>query len=63
MALNKGKVINRSELIEKVWGSNFDLNSNVVDVYINFLRNKMDKDYSPQLIHTRVGLGYVLKEV
>ena len=62
MALNKGKVINRSELIEKVWGSNFDLNSNVVDVYINFLRNKMDKDYSPQLIHTRVGLGYVLKE-
>jgi DNA-binding response OmpR family regulator len=62
MALNKGKVLNRSELIEKVWGSNLDINSNVVDVYINFLRNKMDKDYSPQLIHTRVGLGYVLKE-
>ena len=62
MALNKGKVLNRSELIEKVWGSNLDINSNVVDVYINFLRNKIDKDYSPQLIHTRVGLGYVLKE-
>ena len=62
MALNKGKVLNRSELIEKVWGSNLDINSNVVDVYINFLRNKMDKEYSPQLIHTRVGLGYVLKE-
>lgn len=62
MALNKGKVLNRSELIEKVWGSNFDINSNVVDVYINFLRNKIDKVYFPQLIHTRVGLGYVLKE-
>jgi len=62
MALNKGKVLNRSELIEKVWGSNLDINSNVVDVYINFLRNKIDKDFYPHLIHTRVGLGYVLKE-
>ena len=62
MAINKGKVISRSELIEKVWGANFDFNSNVVDVYINFLRNKIDKDFTPQLIHTRVGLGYVLKD-
>jgi two-component system, OmpR family, copper resistance phosphate regulon response regulator CusR len=62
MAINKGKVLKRSELIEKVWGADLDINSNVVDVYINFLRNKMDKDFTPQLIHTRVGLGYVLKD-
>lgn len=63
MAIKKGKVISRSELIENVWGTNFDINSNVVDVYINFLRNKMDKDFTPQLIHTRVGMGYVLKDL
>lgn len=62
LAINKGKVIGRSELIEKVWGQSFDINSNVVDVYINFIRNKIDKDFIPQLIHTRVGLGYVLKD-
>ncbi len=62
LAINKGKVIGRSELIEKVWGQNFDVNSNVVDVYINFIRNKIDKEFTPQLIHTRVGLGYVLKD-
>lgn len=59
---NEGKVVSRSELIEKVWGKSIDLNSNVVDVYINFLRNKMDSGYTSQLIHTRVGLGYVLKD-
>ena len=63
MAIKKGKVISRSELIENVWGTNFDINSNVVDVYINFLRNKMDKNFTPQLIHTRVGMGYVLKDL
>ncbi|NWJ52428.1 MAG: response regulator transcription factor [Bacteroidetes bacterium] len=63
MATKKGKVISRSELIENVWGTNFDINSNVVDVYINFLRNKMDKNFTPQLIHTRVGMGYVLKDL
>jgi two-component system, OmpR family, copper resistance phosphate regulon response regulator CusR len=63
LATKKGKVISRSELIENVWGTNFDINSNVVDVYINFLRNKMDKDFTPQLIHTRVGMGYVLKDL
>jgi two-component system copper resistance phosphate regulon response regulator CusR len=63
MAIRKGKVVSRSELIENVWGTNFDINSNVVDVYINFLRNKMDKDFTPQLIHTRVGMGYVLKDL
>jgi DNA-binding response OmpR family regulator len=62
LVLNKGRVIPRFELIEKIWDINFDTGTNVVDVYINFLRKKMDNDYSPKLIHTRIGLGYVLKE-
>lgn len=62
LALNQGKVVSRPELIEKVWEKNLDLSSNVVDVYINFLRNKMDNGYTTQLIQTRVGLGYVLKD-
>jgi len=62
LAINKGKVVSRSELIEKVWGQDYDINSNVVDVYINFIRNKIDKDFTPQLIQTRVGMGYVLKD-
>ena len=62
LALNKGKVISRNELLEKVWGAKQGISSNVVDVYVNFLRNKMDAGFTPQLIHTRVGLGYVLKD-
>jgi DNA-binding response OmpR family regulator len=62
LALNKGKVLSRTELLEKVWGAKSDTNSNVVDVYVNFLRNKMDTGYTLQLIQTRVGLGYVLKD-
>lgn len=62
LALNKGRVIPRIELTEKIWDINFDTGTNVVDVYINFLRKKMDNNYSPKLIHTRIGLGYVLKD-
>lgn len=61
MLKNKGKVISRVEIAEKVWDINFDTGTNVIDVYINFLRKKIDKDYSPKLIHTLVGMGYVLK--
>jgi DNA-binding response OmpR family regulator len=62
MALNKDKVLSRLELAENVWDINFDTGTNVIDVYINFLRKKMDNDFSPKLIHTRVGLGYILNE-
>lgn len=62
LATNKERVISRFELTEKVWGINFDTGTNIVDVYINFLRKKMDSDYPVKLIHTRVGMGYVLKE-
>lgn len=60
LAIHRGKVISRTELIEKIWGEKFDPGSNLVDVYINFLRNKMDNGFTKQLIQTRVGLGYVL---
>lgn len=62
MAKNKGKVLNRLEISEQVWGINFETGTNVVDVYINLLRKKIDSDFEPKLIHTRIGLGYVLTD-
>lgn len=62
LALNRGKVISRSELTEHLYDMDFDLDSNVIDVYINFLRNKIDKDQDRKLIHTVRGAGYILKE-
>lgn len=59
---NTGRVISRSELAEKIWDITFDTGTNVIDVYINFLRKKIDKDFSVKLIHTHIGMGYVLKE-
>jgi len=58
---NKGRVVSRSDIAEKVWDISFDTGTNVIDVYINFLRKKIDKDYSPKLIHTVIGMGYMLK--
>jgi two-component system, OmpR family, copper resistance phosphate regulon response regulator CusR len=55
-----GRVIPRSELAENVWGIKFETGTNVVEVYINMLRNKIDKGFDPKLLHTRIGLGYVL---
>ena len=62
LAKNKGKVISRLEISEKIWNLKFDTGTNYIDVYINYLRNKIDKDFSKKLIHTRVGLGYILKD-
>jgi DNA-binding response OmpR family regulator len=59
---NRGRVVSRVDIIEHVWETSFDTGSNVIDVYINFLRKKVDKDYPAKLIHTLVGMGYVLKE-
>lgn len=59
---NQGKVITRAEIAEKIWEINFDTGTNVIDVYINFLRKKIDKNHSVKLIHTYIGMGYVLKE-
>ena len=59
---NKGKVLSRIELLENAWDISFNLETNVVDVYINYLRKKIDTDFEPKLIHTVVGMGYILKE-
>ena len=59
---NKGKVVSRSTLLENAWEIHFNLGTNVVDVYINYLRKKIDADYEDKLIQTVVGMGYVLKE-
>jgi heavy metal response regulator len=61
LVLNSGRVISRTELTEHMYDTNFDLDSNVIDVYINYLRNKIDKDFGRKLIHTVRGAGYVLK--
>ncbi len=59
---NKDKVLERIDIAEKLWGFAFDSGTNVIDVHINSLRNKIDKDFTPKLIHTIVGMGYVIKE-
>lgn len=60
--LNKGKVVSRVEISEKVWDITFDTGTNIVDVYVNILRRKIDKEFEPKLIHTRIGLGYYFGE-
>jgi two-component system, OmpR family, copper resistance phosphate regulon response regulator CusR len=58
---NTGRVLSRSEIAEKVWDIRFDTGTNVIDVYINFLRKKVDKNFDTKLIHTIIGMGYVIK--
>jgi two-component system, OmpR family, copper resistance phosphate regulon response regulator CusR len=59
---NKGKVVSKADIAERVWGIHFDTGTNVVEVYVNYLRKKMDRDFEPKLIHTHIGLGYVMRE-
>ncbi|MHA6247531.1 response regulator transcription factor [Pontibacter sp. CAU 1760] len=59
---NRGRVVSRVDITEQVWETSFDTGSNVIDVYINFLRKKVDKGHPVKLIHTLVGMGYVMKE-
>jgi two-component system, OmpR family, copper resistance phosphate regulon response regulator CusR len=59
---NKGRVVSRPDIAERVWDMTFDTGTNVVEVYVNILRKKIDKDFPVKLIHTRIGLGYVIKE-
>jgi DNA-binding response OmpR family regulator len=59
---NEGRVVSKTEIAEKAWDMSFDSGTNVVEVYINFLRKKIDRDFEPKLIHTKSGMGYVLKE-
>lgn len=57
---NAGRVLSRAQISEHVWDIDFDTGTNVVDVYVKLLRKKVDKEFEPKLIHTRVGLGYIL---
>lgn len=56
---NPGRVLSRNDIAEKVWDISFDFSTNVVDVYINFLRKKIDKGFDKKLIRTKVGFGYI----
>jgi two-component system copper resistance phosphate regulon response regulator CusR len=59
---NAGRVVSRVDIAEQVWDIGFDTGTNVIDVYISYLRAKIDKDSPVKLIHTLIGMGYVLKE-
>lgn len=59
---NRGRVIPRAELSKHVWNVDFDTGTNMVEVYVNYLRKKIDKDFENKLIHTQFGMGYILKE-
>lgn len=59
---NKGRVVSRVDIAEKVWEITFDTGTNVVEVYMNILRKKIDKDFTNKLIYTRIGLGYVIQD-
>ena len=63
LARSKGKIISKQEILEKVWGLSFDTGTNTIEVYISFLRNKLDKPFAKKLIHTKPGFGYFLKEL
>jgi two-component system copper resistance phosphate regulon response regulator CusR len=59
---NKNRVLSRIYIAEAVWGINFNRGTNLIDVYINYLRTKIDKGHAKQLIHTIIGMGYMIKE-
>lgn len=59
--VNKNKVISRMDIVEEVWEMDINMSTNVVDVYVNYLRKKIDKIYENKLIHTVIGLGYVMR--
>lgn len=61
LAYNRDRVVTRSDIVEHIYHEEADMDSNVVDVYINYLRNKIDKGFDTKLIHTVRGAGYILK--
>lgn len=58
---NPNKVLSRTDLLDEVWGINFDMGTNVVDVYVNYLRKKLEKHNKERIINTVIGMGYILK--
>lgn len=61
LARAKGRVLSKQHISEQLWDTHFDTNLNTIEVYINFLRKKMDRDFGSKLIHTKPGFGYYLK--
>lgn len=61
MLKNPERVLSRTEIAEKVWETHFDTGTNFIDVYINYLRKKIDKNFESKLIHTKSGMGFILK--
>lgn len=59
---NKNRVVSRADIAINVWDIDFDTNTNIIDVYINYVRTKVDKPFEKKLIQTQVGMGYVLKD-
>lgn len=59
---NRERVLSKVEIAEHVWGIDFDTGTNVIEVYVNYLRKKIDKDFDHKLIHTQFGMGYIMKE-
>jgi len=62
LLINKNRVMSRMQIAEAVWGIGFNRGTNFIDVYINYLRAKIDKGQQTTLIHTAIGMGYILKE-
>jgi len=62
LARNSNRVVSRAEIALNVWDIDFDTKTNVIDVYVNFLRKKLDNDFDKKIIYTQVGVGYILKE-
>jgi DNA-binding response OmpR family regulator len=59
---NKNRVLSRADIARDVWDIDFDTNTNIIDVFINYVRNKVDKPFEKKLIVTQIGMGYVLKD-
>ena len=59
---NKNRLVSRVDIAINVWDVDFETNTNVIDVYISYLRNKVDKHFEQKLIHTHIGMGYILKD-
>ncbi len=62
LLIHKNRVVSRTDILENVWEVDFDLRTNVIDVYINYVRKKIEKGFSSKLIETVIGMGYVIKD-
>ncbi|HZL10754.1 MAG TPA: response regulator transcription factor [Prolixibacteraceae bacterium] len=60
--INKDKLLSREYIIEKVWDLDFETGTNIIDVYVNYLRKKIDRDFEPKIIHTKFGFGFYCSE-